>query len=525
MVVKKVVKQNKAPHLVIEALAGTGKTFSMIHGLAMLKGKPGWGNVEGNPQQEAIWDALCAEKPNGNVAFVAFNKSIATELQGKVPLGVNACTLHSLGFAAVRQAFGRVKVDGWKISNLCDSLHFSGGKGDRFVIGAIEKIVGLLKMNLMEPTLENLDTVCARYSVETNGQKPFIYESVPMIFQNSINQTEIVDFNDMVYFPYAHQLALERYELMCVDEGQDLNRCQQHLVMSSGDRIVLVGDKFQAIYGFAGADCDSIPRMEAELTATKRGCTVLPLTVTRRCPKLVVSLAQQFVPTFEAMPDAPEGEIINIELDKFTETVQEKDMVLCRVNAPLISAAFNLLKIGKRVKIQGREIGKGLTNLINKLNADNVPDLQSKLDFYRTAETERLLKKRNNEMQLVNLDDRITCIEVFMVGKTQVQEVISSIEAMFSDEEKVGKFVLFSSVHKAKGLEANSVYILRPDLMPHPMAKQPEDRAQETNLKYVAITRAMNRLTWVIGKPEGRRKSQPIEVPQEAEVEGEPSPI
>jgi superfamily I DNA/RNA helicase len=60
--------------------------------------------------------------------------------------------------------------------------------------------------------------------------------------------------------------------------------------------------------------------------------------------------------------------------------------------------------------------------------------------------------------------------------------------------------VLFSTVHKAKGLEADDVTIIRPDLMPPPWiqrSNQPEKLLRdENNIRYVAITRARLRLTY-----------------------------
>ena len=59
------------------------------------------------------------------------------------------------------------------------------------------------------------------------------------------------------------------------------------------------------------------------------------------------------------------------------------------------------------------------------------------------------------------------------------------------------KGILLSSVHRAKGLEADRVFIIEPGLMPHPGAKSDWQRVQEDNLKYVAITRAIRSLFWV----------------------------
>jgi len=57
--------------------------------------------------------------------------------------------------------------------------------------------------------------------------------------------------------------------------------------------------------------------------------------------------------------------------------------------------------------------------------------------------------------------------------------------------------VQLSTVHKAKGLEAERVFILRPDLMPHPAAKSADDMQTEANVEYVAITRTLNELRYV----------------------------
>ena len=61
---------------------------------------------------------------------------------------------------------------------------------------------------------------------------------------------------------------------------------------------------------------------------------------------------------------------------------------------------------------------------------------------------------------------------------------------------------IFSTVHKAKGLEAKDVYLLRPDLLPSPWATDEKSIQQENNLLYVAITRAQNTFTYGV-KPEG----------------------
>lgn len=295
-----------------------------------------------------------------------------------------------------------------------------------------------------------------------------------------------------------------------VHNCQDLNRCQQALAKMAGRRVVLCGDDRQAIYGFAGADCDSLPRMEQEL----QPCVVLPLTVTRRCGHAIVDEAKKLVPDFEAHEGNPAGVIRNakyptqqlhgerVELpveQTYLATVGDGDMVLCRVNAPLVSQCFRLLRMGRKATIQGRDIGQGLISTIKKLKANNVVEARGKLDDWHAQETRKENAKRNpSEARLIALQDRVDCLLCFMEGCTTIDEVVRKVEAIFTDNRETPG-VKLSSIHKAKGLEAKRVYLLRPKGAgcPHPMAKTEWQRKQEQNLLYVAVTRAIEELVYV----------------------------
>jgi DNA helicase-2/ATP-dependent DNA helicase PcrA len=78
------------------------------------------------------------------------------------------------------------------------------------------------------------------------------------------------------------------------------------------------------------------------------------------------------------------------------------------------------------------------------------------------------------------------------------KDVDTVLKEIFTDKPPVTPHIVMSTVHKAKGLEADRVFILRPDLMPHPLAKGHDELIQEDNLHYVAITRAQKRLVYVM---------------------------
>lgn len=308
-------------------------------------------------------------------------------------------------------------------------------------------------------------------------------------------------------------------------------------------RVMYVGDHHQAIYGFSGSNSQSMSVFADELQNTSLGLTKLPLTVTRRCPVLVTALARTIVPDFECLPHVKLGSVCfgdsileyrptydnfyGYEIIKYPEEVIEVpapeyyedqkpqtwttpgfckdttpkpgDMVLCRVNAPLVQMAYGMIRENKPVKIQGRDIGASLANKIKKLVANDASTavLLQRLEGYKTRQLLMLAKQYGDgtprfDEARARLEDEITCITYLCEGLVTVQEVFSRIQVLFADVEKgnTGNFTLLSSVHRAKGLEASTVRIISPELLPHPMAKLPWQREQEQNLKYVAITRS-----------------------------------
>lgn len=260
----------------------------------------------------------------------------------------------------------------------------------------------------------------------------------------------------------------------------------------------IVTHNCQAIYGFAGADAESIPRLERELGATSRECIHLPLTVTRRCGKAIVAEAQQYVPDFEAHESNGPGRILQERLGTYRRQVEDGDMILCRCNAPLVSECFKFLRDGRKATIQGRDIGQGLISTVKKLKASSIPDLLTKLSAWEEHQVKLENAKKNpSDSRIQGIQDRVDCITCFAEESQTVDALIEKIEKIFTDQKTQG--VKLSSVHRAKGLEAVRVFLLllKDAPMPHPMAKTAWAREQERNLVYVAITRAIEELVYV----------------------------
>jgi len=495
-------KRQAGPHLIVKALAGTGKTTTIVEGLNVLRGIGS--SLTPSAQQQAVWDEISKSGKNDSVCFVAFNKAIAVELQKRVPADCEAMTMHSMGFAAVRNAVGKVAMDPWRVPNMVSEIL---GKDLREIrkrhttaLRATERLVSLCKMNLVGTFEEASDSdllhLAHRYDIDLNDSQSKIFDLVIQILDRckKVSEDRKLNYDDMVWLPIALGLSIPKYDLLLVDEAQDLNRCQQALALKAGKRIVLVGDVNQAIYGFAGADSDSIPRMEKTL----KGCVILPLTETRRCGRTIVEEARQFVPDFEAHESNSEGSVKTVTIDDYQSLAQSGDMILCRVNAPLVKECFGFIRAGRKATIKGRDIGQGLVSTVQKMKASTIVELVERLSLWIDGEVDKETSKKNpNENRIEALNDRHECLCYFIEDSKSVADVIAKIEKMFQDKQDTG--IVLSSIHKAKGLEASRVFFLQMKNCPcpHPMAKTPSAKEQEYNLVYVAITRAINELVYV----------------------------
>jgi len=496
--------ENNDGNLVVEAVAGSGKTTTIVAGLKYTS-------------------------KSSKVAFVAFNKRIATTLEKKAPQHVSVSTLHSLGLRNIKSHFGnKVQVDNrkfwliWKgtVKNVPENLEsvvyefqhtFNRDEREKLDENApaVNNLVSLCKSTMLDPTFDNLEYLCDHFGIQTNGDTDLIFKATKMVFDISVALIPvIVDFDDMIYAPASGIVPCEQFDDLFVDEVQDLNKAQIEFCLktkSPNGRIIAVGDRAQSIYGFRGADTQAIPNVIKALDAK-----ILPLSICYRCPKSHIEMAQQLVPTIQPFEKKDEGVVRDISFSEMMEVVKPGDLVMCRINAPLVGPAFELIRRGIKAIVLGRDIGLGLENLIKKIakrNASNsLLDLLYDMGEYRDKEMGKLLAAKKGS-RAASLDDQIETIIALASGCDTVDELFTKISIVFDDN---AQGVVFSSIHKAKGTEADRTFILRSDLLAlpqgdgtvsqgHPMATEPWEKEQEINCGYVAVTRAISEMYFVSG--------------------------
>jgi superfamily I DNA/RNA helicase len=301
--------------------------------------------------------------------------------------------------------------------------------------------------------------------------------------------------------------------LVLGDESQDLNAVQHWLLLNAGERVVFVGDSHQAIYGWRGASQDSMNLLERELK--KLGPVVQAnLTYTRRCPKSVVALAQRLVPHIQALPASIEGEVRTqdklVERDRETGAVGRRpelgSMVLCRTNAPLVEHAFALWKLGTPAFIKGKSTQKEVLDLVHRSEAGSINETLANAQRVVTEDVSRLLalEEGRGEVRASRLMDILECLDgaaKAVQPATDTWQLKEALNKLFGEGKPSHEVVVLSTVHRAKGLEADSVYVVGPELIPHKGAKKPWELDGERNVLYVAETRAKKELVFVGGRP------------------------
>ena len=264
-----------------------------------------------------------------------------------------------------------------------------------------------------------------------------------------------------------------------------------------------------SIYGFSAADTASMKHIIAHTQAT-----VLPLSICYRCPALPLQLAQQIYPSIQPSPTAERGIVEVISHTAFFQQVQPDEQggcaVIGRCTAPLVSLCLKLLQHGKKAKVRGRDIGAGLLDMIEILRKSKrfrFALFLELLDDHRDAQLEILGDKPDNEMAIDAFLDKVETVVAFYQAyrdealQQEAQASVEGFEAYISDffsDEDDRQCILFSTIHKAKGLEFNVVYAL-PEKVPHPLAKNAWQYEQELNAEYVLLTRAKKAL-YFIGK-------------------------
>jgi len=463
----------------------------------------------------------------GSVAVMAYNKSAALEFETKarelkLNFGnrVRFGTCHSFGFGAWRYAYKNVKAGPEAAREKSDMMHVAlqvpkslQTFTSKLISLAKQRAVGLHGAMTDEKLYYDIiDHFDLAYEIEDEGLiKAGVEYTVKGLQWHKDMGSEIIDFDDMIWLPVVTGVRMFGNDWVIGDEWQDANPARRALarkMLKSNGRAFFIGDRHQAIYGFTGADNDSIGQ-----TIKQFNCVELPMTVTFRCPQAVVAKAREVVSHIEAHETAPEGTVVNTDEQVFWQRIdgyrmagqteeafdQINDAILCRNTKPLVETAFQLIKRGIPCHVEGRDIGAGLIKLIDRFSsAKSLPALRDRMTAYCEQQVQKLNAK-GRETQAQAIQDRVDTVLVIADAVKTVDELKDKITDMFQDADgERRKTLTLSTVHKSKGREWQRVFLMGENLyMPSSYARQDWQLEQERNLQYVAYTRAKSELVLV----------------------------
>ena len=477
---------------VIEAIAGSGKTTTAVAAMKLI------------PKKEKC-------------LFIAFNKSIAEELSKRLASYPNctAKTVHALGLKMVyRNNTEETEIDEYKyrtylkrnISELTtiDSSKVKLTKQQiNDYIDSITCLINFGRLNLAQ-TPREMERVAEKYDI------PYAFDECEVAvkcLEWGKKNPHTIDYTDMLWLPV--ELGMNprgmQYDWVFVDECQDMSLLSIAFFQKCfkrGTRFVGIGDENQSINAFSGASPEAFQTMR-DFPNTQ----LFELPISYRCAKVIVDRAKKWSPKMLAREDAPDG--IIVEQCRVSD-IKPGDMVLARTKAPLFSLYTKLLQKGINCYIKGNDIGLNLISLLDGISKTRLnADLKEDGVFVRLYE--KLFNDRNKLMQKRGLDiidaslsstiieqyDTINALLLLARGLTSKSQLIDRIEETFSEKTNS---VCLSTVHKAKGLESENVYILCRSMMPNKRAEREWEKVQEQNIIYVAYTRAKEKLGFVSEK-------------------------
>jgi DNA helicase-2/ATP-dependent DNA helicase PcrA len=509
----------------ILAGAGTGKTTTIAHRIA----------------NQVAAGAFRADE----ILAVTFTDKAAGELRARVEAlgapGVTVRTFHAAALGQLHQyAPGRVgKIVASKALPLRRIANSLPGAYRFRPAGDLATEIEWAKNRRITP-----DQYLAELGDHEPPIPPDLMRRVYRQYEERKTAAGYVDFEDLLELAIGmyseDDIALgilrERFSAFTVDEYQDVNLLQQTLLelwLGSRDELCVVGDDYQSIYAFTGASPE-------HLLATPRRfphANVIRLEDNYRSSPQVLALANGLVPelggaekTLRATrPDGPEPVLrpCQDEAQFAVEQIRELGIryeqvaILCRTNARLVDFEEALHEAG--IPAQGASfLGRESARFVLRR-------LESPADVRRLAEERGWLESppdKLGEREAVRQSD-LTRLVRLAEELTQLDRpgFVAELERRYGDRGEARRGVHLLTLHGAKGLEFEAVFVTRVEEkeLPTRLAKAPDQIAEERRLFYVGLTRAKRHLfvTWagkpsrflrelgVLAQPAARREPEP----------------
>ncbi len=267
---RQAVVYNEGPSLVI-AGAGSGKTRVLTYKIAYLlqQGMKPW-----------------------NILALTFTNKAAREMRDRIGRLVGEETARYLVMGTFHSIFARILR--YEAEHIGFSSNFTiyDETDSRSLLKSIIKEMNLDDKVYKPASVHNRISMAKNhlimaedYAQDHTAIRSDIESKVPMISQiylayaRRCKQANAMDFDDLLTLTYIlfrdnediRRKYAEKFQYILVDEYQDTNAVQQRIVLQLAEhqRVCVVGDDAQSIYGFRGANIDNILDFQQKFVGTK----------------------------------------------------------------------------------------------------------------------------------------------------------------------------------------------------------------------------------------------------------------
>jgi len=501
-----------------------------------------WEGVNFDPYQQAVIDSLAAGKEGKHISVnakpgsgkttvetfsivnaiksasatplkcicIAFGNEDGKRMRKKLRNAAEGLTTHSLGRSMVSRRWRGSKLNKRKDFELVEAcVVLPDEKETSLMREWVMEIIAKIKADAVDPEdAEGFKAVIESYELDI----PPAYEEQGIKLAMECVQVGMdimawgYNFDDMVYLPAVCNLVFPVYDIVGVDEVQDFNRAQLIIVqklIATGARVIAVGDPRQSLYLFRGARHNSFELIRNALAETDKGVEDLPMPICYRCCTAVIERLQRLVPDIQARPGAPEGLVdLSLNITEMVEMVGAGDLVISRTNRPLIQFARVCNVLGKKFYLRGgmqeANLIIWLIKLLTEKTGEPTEDIGELLN--RLGDWMKERAQRCSPYRMIDHAGRAEVIKLTSERCMNVKELIDEVKRLFSPPKNPEECIIISTIHRAKGSEADRVFHIRPQDCPHPKASTPEQLIQEENAVIVAESRAAEAYYECIGE-------------------------
>jgi DNA helicase-2/ATP-dependent DNA helicase PcrA len=506
----------------ILAGAGTGKTRTVTHRIAYGISK---GYYSAN-----------------RVLALTYTNRAAGELRARLrQLGVGAVSVKTFHAAALAQleffwpqfsgvpAPSVLQSKARLISEVADSakIRLDAGALRDFAAEIEWRKYSMLSMSEYAQLVKNRPKVA--------GLSPAKNLELQQAYEDAKIKAQKVDWEDVLVLtlgmlraePRALAHVQQQYRFFTVDEYQDISPLQHALLdvwLGNHSDLCVVGDPNQTIYSFTGATSEYLQNFGSRY----QDANIIQLTRNYRSTQQIVSFANRLtIDSSTVEPLRSEGEIglaprslsfatvadecsalaagIRTKLDQGTKP--SDIAVLYRVNGQSESIENALANAGIDYQVRGGErffSRPEIQNAIRAVRAESVSPTQKPLyqtvtDICRSLgwQTQQPQEKGSAREKWESLNSFLAITEELAEGSSIADFANELDERQRSQHEPVKAAITLSTIHAAKGLEWEYVYIigLTEGYLPISYAQTDAEVREEQRLLYVGLTRAKKELT------------------------------